>query len=167
MSWEERPLWQRLAGPYLAVLFRWALGVVFIVAATPKIRDPLGFATSIANYHLMPQSAINALAICLPWIELVVGAALVLGLSVRANLLNIGAMLVVFIIAISLAMSRGLDISCGCFSVATAESAAMTRSTLIWDIIWLGMCVHALIFDRGMLTPARWLAHRSDTKERP
>jgi uncharacterized membrane protein YphA (DoxX/SURF4 family) len=165
MSWEQRPLWQRLAGPYLAVLFRLALGVVFIAAAVPKIVDPLGFANSIANYHLMPQDAINLLALCLPWIELIVGAALVLGLSVRANLLNIGAMLCVFIVAISLAMSRGLDISCGCFSVATEKSAQMTRSTLIWDIIWLAMCAHALIFDRGVLTPARWLAKRREAQE--
>ena len=151
------PLWRRLAGPYLAALFRIKLGVVFIAAALPKIIDPLGFANSIANYHLLPQETINALAICLPWIELVVGAALILGLSLRANLLSVAAMLAVFIVAISLAMSRGLDISCGCFSVATAKSASMTRSTLIWDIVWLAMCFHALLFDRGLLTPAHLL----------
>ncbi|MCK5800649.1 MAG: DoxX family membrane protein, partial [Deltaproteobacteria bacterium] len=146
------PLWKRLAGPYLALLFRVGLGVVFIAAALPKIADPLGFANAIANYHLVPTGAINLIAITLPWIEIVVGAALVLGLSSRANLLTVFALLVIFIVAISITMSRGLDITCGCFSVATNKAASMTRTTLIWDIVWTVMCLHALIFDRGLLS---------------
>lgn len=148
----------RLLGPYLGWAFRVALGVVFIFAAAPKIADPLGFAKSIANYHLVPDALINAMAITLPWIELCCGLALVLGLSPRANLLAVEALLLVFIVAIVSAMSRGLDISCGCFSTATAESASMTRWTLTWDIIWLAMGLHALIFDRPLLSLGEWLA---------
>ncbi len=152
MTSTDRPRGIRLIGPSLALLFRVVLGVVFIAAALPKIADPLGFANAIANYHIVPMALINLLAITLPWIEIVVGAALVLGLSSRANLLTVFALLIIFIVAISITMSRGLDISCGCFSVATNKAASMTRSTLIWDIIWTVMCLHALIFDRGLLS---------------
>jgi putative oxidoreductase len=144
--------WRTLFGPYLAMAFRVALGVIFIVAAWPKIAEPAKFAENIANYHLLPDDLINAMAICLPWIELICGAALVLGLNVRANLIVINAMLVVFIIAISMAIARGLDISCGCFSVATEKTQTMTRWTLYWDIIWLAMGVHAMIFYRPLLS---------------
>lgn len=157
------PLWRRLLGPYLALLSRLVLGAVFIAAAWPKLRDPLGFANSIANYHLVPTELINLMAIGLPMVELVVGIALLLGLSTRANLLVVNVLLLVFIVAISLAMARGLDISCGCFSTATAHSANMTRSTLLWDIVWLLMGIHALIFDRGVLSLDALLRHRNTT----
>lgn len=159
----DLPLWRRLVGPYLAVLSRLVLGAVFIAAALPKLRDPLGFANSIANYHLVPTGLINLMAIGLPMVEMVVGIALLVGLSTRANLLIVDVLLLIFIVAISLAMARGLDISCGCFSTATAHSAHMTRSTLLWDVVWVIMGIHALIFDRGVLSLDGLLRRRKTT----
>lgn len=150
MSWARQIL-----GPWTATAFRIALGVIFIVAALPKVADPLGFAKSIANYHLVPTPAINLMAICLPWIELCCGAALVAGVGIRAHLLLVVGMLAVFIGAIASAMTRDLDISCGCFSTHDSASNAMTRWTLYWDVIWLGMALHALVFDRGLLSLVR------------
>ena len=143
-----------LLGPWLAWALRVGLGLVFIVASLDKVAHPEAFARSIANYHLVPQAAINLLAVCLPWIELVCGVLLVLGLQVRANLLVIWALLALFIGAISLALQRGYDISCGCFSTDPGAHA-MTRWTLYWDIIWIAMATHALIFDRAYLSLAR------------
>lgn len=137
---------------YLALLFRVALGIIFIVAALPKITDPSGFALSIANYHLMPHQGINLLAIILPVFELLLGLALIIGLSIRPALVWIALLLVVFIVAIGIAMYRGLDISCGCFSVATEKTASMTRSTLIWDIVFLAMSIFSFIYDRALLS---------------
>jgi len=151
---------RRLLGPQLAWLFRVVLGLVFIVASLDKVAHPDRFAVSIANYHLVPQDLINLMAICLPWIELVAGLCLVLGLWGRANLLLVDAMLALFIVAILLALHRDLDISCGCFS--TDPSAhGMTRWTLYWDIIWLAMGLHALVLDRALLSVGSLLHRRS------
>jgi putative oxidoreductase len=148
------PAWRQLLGPWLAWAFRVGLGLVFIVASLDKIAHPEAFASSIANYHLVPLWGINPMAICLPWIELICGLLLVLGLQVRANLLVIWILLAIFIIAIGVALHSGYDISCGCFS--TDPSAhAMTRWTLYWDIAWLAMATHALYFDRSHLSLAR------------
>ena len=144
------PPLKRFFGPYLAALFRVALGVIFVVASWDKIADPLAFAHTIANYHLLPLSLINLLAICLPWVELVCGFALILGLASRSNLLAIGGMLLMFIAAIGSALWRKLDISCGCFSTGNVAAATMTRWTLYWDVIWLMMAIHAFRFDRGV-----------------
>jgi putative oxidoreductase len=144
-------LTRRLLGPYLAWLFRVALGVIFIVASLDKIAHPEAFAASISHYRIVPLAAINVMAICLPWIEICCGVMLVLGLGVRACLLAIDGMLVVFIAAILWALHRKLDISCGCFTT-DASAHHMTRWTLTWDIIWLAMGIHALILDRQLLS---------------
>ncbi|MCA9668225.1 MAG: DoxX family membrane protein [Myxococcales bacterium] len=150
---------KKLLTEWLAWGFRVALGVIFIVAAIPKIVDPKAFAWSISYYHMIPQDLINALAICLPMIELLAGVFLVVGVANRASLLLVSGMLVVFIIAIISAMVRNLDISCGCFSPG-AKGKAMTTSTLTWDIVWLAMAVHAMIFDRERLSLGAALRRR-------
>jgi uncharacterized membrane protein YphA (DoxX/SURF4 family) len=100
-------------------VIRIALGAVFITAAVYKIKDPAEFAKSIFNYHLAPGSTINAAAILLPWLELVTGIALVISPRLRHGAAwYIFAMLVVFTTAIAIAVARGLDITCGCFSPA-------------------------------------------------
>ncbi len=156
--------WREWLGPRLAVLFRLTLGAVFVAASLDKVLHPLAFAQSIANYRMVPLGLINLMAIALPMIELVSGVALLLGVGIRANLLLASGMLALFIVAIVLALVRGLDISCGCFT--TDPSAhRMTRMTLIWDIIWLAMGVHALLYDRGLLS-LEWLWRRRRARTR-
>ena len=153
-----------LTHPVPASLLRVALGVVFMVAAADKIASPGAFAQNIANYRLLPYQAINALAIVLPWLEMVAGLLLVVGWWTRAAVLIINGLLVVFIVAISQAMARGLDISCGCFD--TDPSAhKMSRWTLYWDIIWLGWGLWILAFDQGTWSLEHWL--RRDRQDRP
>ena len=65
-------------------------------------------------------------AITLPWIEIVAGVLLVIGLWARAAAFMCVGMNVVFIIAIISALRRGLDISCGCFG-GGAEAAGFSR----------------------------------------
>jgi hypothetical protein len=76
----------------------------------------------------------------LPWIEVVVGLALVTAQHGRsAAWLAVGA-LVVFDLAVLQALGRGLNIECGCFGTATgmrvdlaklAENAAITGAALV------------------------------------
>ncbi len=153
---------RRLTHPVLVAILRMALGAVFVVAAVDKIGSPSAFAQAIANYRLLPYQAIHALAIVLPWLELVTGLLLVVGWWTRAAALIADVLLAVFIVAISQAMIRGLDISCGCFD--TDPSAhKMTRWTLYWDIIWLGWGVWVVAFDRGAGSLDGWLKRRRGT----
>jgi putative oxidoreductase len=100
---------------YLLLIFRVIVGFVFIYAGVEKIIDPEGFARSINNYRLLPFSAVNFFAIILPWIELVAGLLLILGIAVKENSFIITSLLVIFIIAIVISLFRGLNIDCGCF----------------------------------------------------
>ena len=95
-----------------------ALGAVFIAASIPKILHPEAFALAVFRYHLLPDLMINPLAIYLPWLELTCGLLIAfVPRWRRAAALLIMGMLLVFSAAISINLARGLDISCGCFSV--------------------------------------------------
>lgn len=101
---------------YINLVIRIVVGLIFIIFAAGKISEPTLFAKSIANYDMLPHKLINLLAIILPWIEIVAGLLLMFGVRLKANILLIAAMLIVFNIAITTAMARGLDIECGCYA---------------------------------------------------
>lgn len=134
--------------PSFVALLRIALGVVFIAASVDKIQNPQSFAENIANYRMMPYQLINLVAIMLPWIEIVTGSLLVMGIWTKANAVIASGMLVVFSLAILQALMRNLDISCGCFS--TDPSAhKMTRWTFYWNLIWLWWGISVALLDQG------------------
>ncbi|MDP7565251.1 MAG: MauE/DoxX family redox-associated membrane protein [Candidatus Marinimicrobia bacterium] len=114
------------------------LGLMFIYASLDKIAHPEEFAKQIGYYKVLPFGVENILGIVLPWTELIIGICLIAGLLVDgATLLSI-IMMLVFILAISQAMLRGIDITCGCFKVS-ADSDKLGLDTIIRDIVFLVM----------------------------
>ena len=107
-----------LTSPWLTIRVQLALGAIFVVAAIPKIADPPSFAHMIYNYRLVPGSLINLSALVMPWVELLAGLTLVLGVWRAAARTVIGILLAIFIIAISINLARDNAIDCGCFNVA-------------------------------------------------
>jgi uncharacterized membrane protein YphA (DoxX/SURF4 family) len=105
-----------LANGYLVLLLRIILGCVFIVASVEKTANPASFVASIGYYRLVSFNIATVMATVLPWIELLCGLALLFGLSVRGSALLSLIMLLIFTGAVTSAVLRGLDISCGCFT---------------------------------------------------
>jgi uncharacterized membrane protein YphA (DoxX/SURF4 family) len=110
-------------------LFFWLrliMGAIFITAAADKIFDPAAFAKVIFNYQLLPDSLINVAAIVLPWLEFILGLALMTGLWLPGAVVLVNVLLVAFLGALVFNLARGLDIHCGCFSTAaTGEPATL------------------------------------------
>jgi uncharacterized membrane protein YphA (DoxX/SURF4 family) len=94
------------------------VGLLFLVAALAKIVDPASLAREVHNFHLVPFWSEHLVAMTLPWIELVAGLALVLGLRARAGAWVAGVLLLAFTCGVALAMARGLNFACGCFGTA-------------------------------------------------
>jgi len=109
-----------LTHPAVRRLSQWALGLVLLTAALAKIGDTGALATQVHNYRLVPVWSENLLALSVPWIELLAGLSLVLGIRPRAGAWVAAAAMVVFTVAVGVAMARGLDFSCGCFGTADA-----------------------------------------------
>ncbi len=120
---------------WLQLVLRYLIGFIFLYAAVEKIAQPEEFARAIMNYKILPLFSVNIAAIIFPWIELLAGLGLIARVQTRANALLIAAMLVIFSIAIAIALVRGLDISCGCFGTASASKVGLGR--LFEDIAML------------------------------
>ena len=140
---------EALASPWLQVRVQIALGLFFVAAALPKLVDPPSFAHMIYNYRLVPGAFVNLMALVMPWLELLAGLALILGIWTRVSTCLVGALLLVFIAAISLNLARGNAIDCGCFDVTQAnktldERLAGMRLDILRDLGMLLMVAQIL-----------------------
>lgn len=149
MTWSER-----LSHPWLTVRVQIALGALFVAAALPKIIDPPSFAHMIYNYRILPAGLINLSALTMPWVELIAGLLLILGIWVRPARWIVAALLVVFIVAISINLLRDNAIDCGCFDLS---AAGKTHDEQIHDM-WM-----VIVRDIGMLLLCAqlWWARRA------
>ena len=139
----------------LTLIVRLVVGITFIYASYYKVLDPGSFAKSIWYYHLVPGNLINLLAIILPWIELVCGLGLIVGVFYRGSVFLISIMTMVFILAIASAIARGIDLDCGCFKAA--ESSSSDTWTSLWFDIGLLVLLAQLYTSRSV----RWMLSRN------
>jgi uncharacterized membrane protein YphA (DoxX/SURF4 family) len=121
-------------------LLRVALGAVFVYAAVGKIAQPAEFARQVDNYRLLPYFAVVLTAMVLPWLELLCGMGLILRRWVKGSALLITIMLVVFTVGLVSALVRGLDISCGCFSLS-GEASKVSLWRVVEDLVMLAAAV--------------------------
>ena len=133
---------------WIELAVRWFLGITFIYASHYKIIEPAHFAKIIYGYYLFPDFSINLIAIVLPFLEFFSGFALILGIYPRSAALIILGMLFVFIIAISINLSRGIEFDCGCFSFSEAGYTYSVWQLLIRDIFYFVLGLHILFFDQ-------------------
>ena len=98
------------------------IGAVFIFAGAIKACDPAAFANDIHHYRITPWMVSVAVALYLPWLEILCGLCLaVRRFEAGATGVALGLM-TVFTIALLSAWVRGLDIACGCFGPSGAKT---------------------------------------------
>ena len=149
----------------LVTLARLYIGGVFVVASWHKIASPHAFALDVATYDILPLWLVNLTALVLPWLELLAGAMLVLGLRARAGALLTSGMMVVFLVALTVALARGLDVSCGCFASQSTGDPISWR-TLGRDAAWLALSLYVLTLDRRSWG-IDWLLDRRSARVAP
>ena len=121
--------------PWLIVLIRILLGIIFIYASYDKILDPGKFARDISNYHLIPMGFENLIALIIPWLELFIGIGLVAGLMVDGASMISGGLMALFILFIFQATLRGFNIECGC---GLKEGEMVGWNKILENIVFLG-----------------------------
>ncbi len=145
---------------WIALALRLYLGGVFLVACWHKILYPATFALDVATYQILPLGLVNLQAVVLPWVELAAGLMLVVGLRTRAAALLVNGMMVMFIVALAVALGRGLDMGCGCFASEGGDDPISWR-TLVRDGTWLAMGLYVQFLDRRPLGLDRLLTRNA------
>ncbi len=125
-----------LSNDYLTLLCRLVFGAIFVYAALDKIAYPDQFARVVYNYHLVPGTLINFFALVLPMSELVAGICLISGVLYKGARNYLVFLMLVFILAISINVFRGVNLECGCFSVSS-KAKSHGLELIVRDIIML------------------------------
>jgi len=120
----------------VAVAARTSLAATFIWACLHKIAAPSEFALQVATYQILPLGLINLQAIALPWVELTVGLALLIGFWTRPAALVTVGMNIMFIVAIAMALNADLHLQCGCFA-APGAGEEMNASLIVRDAAFI------------------------------
>ena len=101
--------------PWIGLVARLILGGVLFLAGFLKVDEPDKSQMAVRAYEMLPISIANLLGLVLPFVEVAIGALLILGSLTRFMAALGGFTMVIFIIAIAQAWARGLNIDCGCF----------------------------------------------------
>jgi uncharacterized membrane protein YphA (DoxX/SURF4 family) len=102
----------------LGLLCRATLGAVFLWAGLAKAVDRQGSILSVDAYDVLPDSLVRMVGTALPWLEIALGLFVILGLFVRFAGVGVAVLGLIFILALSQAKARGLQIDCGCFGAS-------------------------------------------------
>jgi uncharacterized membrane protein YphA (DoxX/SURF4 family) len=105
---------------WVVLAVRVLLGALFVVAGASKVGHADVFAAEIAGFRLLPAALIAPIAIALPFLEMLLGVYLILGLFTRTAAWIAVALFAVFDLAIASAVVRGMTVSCGCFGPSDA-----------------------------------------------
>jgi uncharacterized membrane protein YphA (DoxX/SURF4 family) len=141
---------------------RLVLALLFILSGSEKLMaPPEEFMQVIKGYQILAPPFLRPAALLLPWLELLSGVFLLVGLFYQISVRAVGALLILFTAAIGSALLRGISMEdCGCLkSLGFRESVpvALARN-LILLLFWLN-----LLFDRKpKWTVDHWLQGREE-----
>ena len=143
-----------LHNDYFQLGVRLIMGGLFIYAGLGKIGSPIDFASQIYNYKLIPSQMIGLLSVVIPWLEVLAGGALFLGLKAKGGAFTISGLLALFIAVLVISAVRGLDVECGCFSGVERRVGLLA---VVEDMAMLAGGLFLLFFDRVQLSPYKFL----------
>jgi uncharacterized membrane protein YphA (DoxX/SURF4 family) len=100
-------------------IIHWAsriiLAGIFLYSGYVKYRNPLQFSADLTAYKLFPAAIIIPVSQYFPWVEMVLGAALLVGWRLRYFALGTVGLVAFFIAIMAITYARGIDANCGCF----------------------------------------------------
>lgn len=107
-------LWAALSG---------IVGAVLLVAGIPKVRDSDAMVRAVRGYKVLPDGAATVVGRTLPWVEIVLGTSLLLGVAPAVTGAAAAAMFAAFVAGLTINLLRGRrDLDCGCFAFSAGDS---------------------------------------------
>ena len=124
---------------------RFILGGIFIYASVYKIAFPREFANVVVSYHLVPDKIAIWIAFFLPWAELGLGIAAVVGIRVREATIMMCSLLLFFLAITGLKSLAGPLRECGCFPRNSPLATTNINLILLRDSIFFSFGILVLL----------------------
>ena len=138
------------------------LGLMFVVAAWHKLADAASFRVTLLEYQVMPEAFVAPAARVIPFAELALGAAWLLGQSAGGlTAIASAALLAVYAGAIGINLARGrVHFDCGCGFGGQSDSEQYLSGGLIGrNLALIGAALLTLVpAAERQLGPGDWLA---------
>jgi uncharacterized membrane protein YphA (DoxX/SURF4 family) len=157
---------------YVTLVFRLFLVVVFLIAGGSKIAHPWVFVHTVEGYKMLPGSLARPFGLALPWIEVLLGLYLLIGLFTRLAAIATCAVLAMFLFALAVQLAHGHTGDCGC--VVGIDNPIITAFVggnnigpwdLIRDSILLLMSAAVALTPHPLLAVDGWLAARREAAD--
>jgi putative oxidoreductase len=149
--------WRRLlTSPWVTVLVRLGVGGLFVLAGFSKLILPHAEVVALVQqYTVIPPTLVPLIAACLPWLEVISGTALLIGLYTTPAALLIAAQLLGFSLLMLVILLRGVVIEdCGCFGNLGWHETPL--QVLIRDLIMLTLLWPVLRRQRDVWSFDAW-----------
>jgi uncharacterized membrane protein YphA (DoxX/SURF4 family) len=139
---------------------RVVLGGVFVWAGASKVGDLAGSVRGVHAYQVFPYDVSVVVGSTLPFVEIVVGLLLVVGLATRLSAAVTAALLAAFTAGIAAAWARGLAIDCGCFGGGGELAAGQTPQygvEITRDVVLLGVATLLVLWPGTAWSVDAWV----------
>lgn len=148
--------WRWIESVLLQLPMRLALGGVFVYAAFNKILDIQSFAFAIKGFKILDPAAhgnlIISAAYTIPWVEMIAGVLLILGLRSRAAALTLTLTLLVFIAGLVHVITSGIQADCSCFGDQNLFcKPGVSWCQVIRNLVLLVPAIYLLVRGGGIL----------------
>lgn len=142
---------------WIGVLARLILGVTYLVAGFDKGTHLAQTQQATRAFQLLPYGLANAWGIFMPFLEIILGLLLIVGLLTRWIAVVGGLLMIVFIVGIASVWARGISIDCGCFGGGGAASTTAYPMDIARDVGLLLCAVWLIVFPTTKLSADKLL----------
>lgn len=118
---------KRFCLPYCSIvhtLLRCVLGGLFFWSGISKYQQLDVFYQAAQNYKVLSPVLTHLYSVFIPWLEIGAGLYLLIGLFTRWSAWACNAMIISFLIAITIVLIRGDAVDCGCFFGGEIETVS-------------------------------------------
>ena len=120
---------------FVLLFARLVVGVLMIYVSIGKLQDPVAFLKVVKQYDIVPVEwyvALNSIAVIVPWVELLGGAALLVGVGLRGTAAVMFVMLIAFSTAITMRTLHIMDTEALPFMKVKFDCGCGTGEQIIW-----------------------------------
>ena len=143
------------AATAILLMARLTLAAFLVPSGIRKLRHQQRFAQGVLDYRVLPTSLARPIGYVLPWTELALGVALILGIALPVAAVAASVLVVSFIAAVTVNLRRGRQIACNCYGIAGTATIGLGTLARNGLLSGLTIIVFALSWRVDQTPPTR------------